>query len=119
MLISDFLDSIEGTEQEAVFLGNFVELTTDEDVKALLDKPVIGKLLGALVALGNSHSVGEFRQTEYYDGIKDWGITVFDLEKGMYSIHPGPKHLRVVFGVIAAVGIGFIAYRLFRRYRIR
>ena len=44
MLVSKYLDLIEGTEKEPVFLNSFAELTEDKDVAKLLDKPIIGKL---------------------------------------------------------------------------
>ena len=110
MLVSKYLDSVEGTEKELVFLNSFAELTEDKDVAKLLDKPIIGKLLSALIALKSSESIGAFRQTEHYKNIKDWGITVFNLEKGYISIHPGPKHIKKILAVmaIACVGLYFL-----------
>ena len=113
MLVSKYLDSIEGTEKEPILLKSLIELAEDKDVAQLLDKPLIGKLLSALVALSGSDSIEDFRQTEHYENIKDWGITVFDLEKGYYSIHPGPKHMKMIFAVMAIAGVGL--YLLKRR----
>ena len=113
MLVSKYLDSVEGTEKELVFLNSFAELTEDKDVAKLLDKPIIGKLLSALIALKNSESVEAFRQTKHYENIKDWGITVFNLEKGYISIHPGPKHIKKILAVTAITCAGL--YLLKRR----
>ena len=112
MLVSKYFDSIEGTEKEPVLLKCIVELAEDEDVAKLLDKPIIGKLLSALVDLSSSDSIDAFRQTEHYENIKDWGITVFDLEKGYISIHPGPKHMKKIFVVMAIACIGVYLLKL-------
>jgi len=112
MLVSKYFDSIEGTEKEPILLNSLIELAEDKDVAKLLDKPIIGKLLSALVALSSSDSIEVFRQTEHYEYIKDWGITVFDLEKGYFSIHPGPKHLKKIFAVIAVACVGLYLLKL-------
>ena len=112
MLISKYLDSIEGTEKEPVFLNSFAELSEDKDVAKLLDKPIIGKLLRALVALRSSDSIEAFRNTEHYENIKDWGITVFNLEKGYISIHPGPKHIKKILSVVAIACVGLYLLKL-------
>ena len=116
MVVSKYFDSIEGTEKEPVFLNSLVELAEDKDVAKLLNKPVVGKLLSALVALSSSESIEAFRQTEHYKNIKDWGITVFNLEKGYISIHPGPKHIKKILVVISIVCIGLSLYKLRKNY---
>ena len=118
MIVSDFLDSIEGTEQESIFLNNFVELVEDKDVIKLLNSPFIGKLLSVLVALGRSESIEAFRETEHYNNIKDWGIKVFDLEKGYISIHPGPKHLKRLLAALAIAGTGLLLMKIIRKYKL-
>ena len=119
MLVSKYLDSIEGTEKESIFLNHFVELAEDEDVAKVLHYPIIGKLLNALVTLGNMGDIAAFKRTEHYEAIKDWSITVFDLEKGYVSIHPGPKHLKKIFAVIAVVGVGLLLLKLRKKYKLR
>ena len=114
MLVSKYLDSIEGTEKEPVFLNSFAELTEDKDVAKLLDKPIIGKLLSALIALRCSDSIEAYKQTEHYENIKDWGITVFNLEKGYISIHPGPKHIKKLFTVMAIACVGVYLMKLIK-----
>ena len=118
MVISKYLDSIEGTEHEPTLQEGLVKLLENEDVAQLLDKPAIGKIFRALAALASAESIAEFRGTEYYDNIKDWGITVLDLEKGHISIHPGPKHMKKFFAVIAIVGCGLMLFKLYRKYRL-
>ena len=112
MLVSKYLDSIEGTEKEPVFLNSLVELADDKDIEKLLNMPIIGNLLSALVALGSSDSIEVFKQTEHYKNIKDWGITVFNLEKGYISIHPGPKHVKKILVVIAVICVGVYLFKI-------
>ncbi|MCL2400836.1 MAG: hypothetical protein FWC91_13965 [Defluviitaleaceae bacterium] len=118
MLVSMYLDSIEGTEQESVFLNHFVELAEDEDVAKVLHLPVVGKLLKALVSLGSVGNIATFKQTEHYKDIKDWGITVFDLEKGYISIHPGSKQLKKILAVAAIVWAGILLLKLRKKYKL-
>ena len=118
MIVSDYLYLIEGTEKEPMLLNSMVELTKDEDVAKVLNLPLVGKLLRALVALGASDSIATFRQTKHYEYIKDWGITVFDLKKGYISIHPGPKHLKIILPVIAIVGVGLLLLKLRKKHKL-
>jgi len=118
MIVSDYLDSIEGTEQEAVLLKAFTELTEDKDIAKVFGLPIVGKLIKALVVLGSSESIDAFRQTEHYMNIKDWGITVFDLEKGYISIHPGLQHRKKIFIAAIAIGIGIYLIRRCKKRRM-
>ena len=118
MIVSKYLDSIEGTEQEALLQKGLADITKDEDVAKLFNMPLVGKLLHAIVALGSSESIKEFKETEHYTHIKDWGITVFDLEKGYISIHPGPKHLKKIFAVLAIAGAGLLLLKLRKKNKI-
>jgi len=116
MVISKYLDSIEGTEQEQQFIqcmSNFFEM---EGVSELLDKPGIGKIFTALDVLGKSESVTEFKETEHYNNIKNWGISVFDLEKGMFSVYPGPKHIKGICTVAGVIGAGLLLFKLCKSY---
>ena len=106
MKISAYLSSIEGTEQEPLFKSKMLDLTKQDGISQLLDKPGIGKMFTALNVLGESESIEDFRQTKYYGYIKDWGIKVYDLERGYFTILPGPKHIALSIAIAAAVGIG-------------
>lgn len=118
MIVSKYLDSIEGTEKELMLINSMVELAKDEDVAKVLDLPIVGKVLSALVALGSSESIADFKQSNHYDALKDWSITVFDLEKGYVSIHPGPKHLKKIFTVAAIAGAGILLLKLRKKYKL-
>ena len=116
MTVSTYLDSVAGTEKEPLLLKAFTDLTEDEDVAKAFEVPVVGKLLKALAVLSTMESIEEFKQTEHYEHVKDWGITVFDLEKGIVSVHPGPKHMKVIFAVMAVVGLGLLLWKLKRKH---
>ena len=119
MVISKYLDSIEGTDKEPMLLKGMVELTKQEVILQLMDKPGVGVIFNALAVLGNSESIADFRRTEHYMYIKDWGITVFDLETGAVSIYPGPKHLKRV-GIVAAIaGAGLLLWKLRKKHKAK
>ena len=117
MVISKYLDSIEGTDNEAGLLKGMVSLTEQEAIAMLMDKPGIGDIFKSLAALGKSESIADFKQTEQYNVIKDWGITVYDIEKGMVSIYPGPKHLKRAFAFAAIVGAGVLLLKMYCKYK--
>ena len=117
MVISKYLESVAGTEQEPVLLRGLIKLTENEEVAKLMDMPGVGKIFTALAALGHSDSVADFMQTEDYNAIKDWGITVIDLEEGGVAIYPGPKHVKRALTVAAVAGGGLMLFKLYRKYR--
>ena len=117
MTISKFLDSVEGTEKEPMLFNGMVKLTEEESIAKLMDMPGVGSIFNALAILGRSESIAEFRETEHYNVIKDWSITVFDLENGNVSIYPGPKHLKKFFTVVAIAGTGLLLWKLHRKYK--
>jgi len=121
MIVSEYLDSIQGTEKEQqLFKG--LEILNKEDVTKALEIPIVGKMLRSAVALANAESIAAYKETEYYEQIKDWGITVFDLEKGMISIHPGPKHMKKAIPVLAVLGVALLAlilWKVKKNYRKR
>jgi hypothetical protein len=115
MEISKYLDSVEGTENEPMLIKGMLKLTEDESIAQLMDKPYVGHMFKALDALGNSENIADFKQTVHYENIKDWGITVFDAEKGFVSIYPGPKHLKKMLIVAAIAGAGLILLKLYKK----
>jgi len=119
MVISKYLDSIEGTKEEPMLIRGMVELTKQEAILQLMDKPGVGVIFNALAALGNSESIADFRQTEHYMHTKDWGITVFDFEKGFVSIYPGPKHLKRVGIAAAIVGVVLLLWKLRKKRNVK
>ena len=118
MKISAYLSSIEGTENETLFKSKMLDLTKEDGISQLLDKPGIGKIFTALAVLGESEGINEFRQTEHYGNIKDWSIKVIDLEKGYISIYPGPVHVAKFLAFTAVIGIGICLWRRKRKRKL-
>ena len=101
MTISEFLDSIETTEQEQQFIDAIANIK--DDLAQATQVPFVGELFTAILAIVDEGSIESFKQTEHFDTIKDFNISVFDIEKGYFSIWPGPKHQKIILKV--AVGI--------------
>jgi len=122
MVVSTYLDSIEGTEQEQQLLDGMVKLTAEQAIVDMMNAPGVGKIFTALDVLGKSESIAEFKETVHYNNVKDWGIQVIDIEKGYISIYPGPKHIRkicIVAGVIGGVLLGLKLSKLFKKYELK
>jgi len=102
MLLTEYLDTIEGTEQEQLFLQKLADLKNE--FAQATKVPFVGKLIRALVAFGDCESIEEFKQSEHYANIQGYNIAVMDLEKGFFSIHPGKEQLTkmAIFSAIAA-----------------
>ena len=119
MTIAKYLDSIEGTDKEPILFKGMVKLTEEESIAALMDKPGVGDIFTALAELGSSKSIADFRQTQHFNAIKDWGISVYDLEKGNISVYPGPKHLKRFFTVVAIAGAGVLLWKLHKKHKTK
>ena len=113
MLLTEYLDTIENTEQEQLFLQKLSEIKNDLAQAAKV--PFVGKMLRALVALGEVESIEEFRQSGHYENIKGFDITVSDLEKGHFSIHPGREQLTKAAKIAAIVFAAALLLCLCRR----
>ena len=115
MKFSDYLDSVENTDDEQLLKEQICKIK--EDVQPALQIPVVGKVLTAALVLGESESIEAFRQTEHYEYIKDWNIAVHDLEKGAFSLYPSDAHLKIV--KVAAMVIGGLLAFLWIRRKLR
>lgn len=113
MLLTDYLDSIENTEQEQKFLQEISELK--EPFEQASKVPVVGKLMKALVALGDSESIEEFKQSAHYAGIKGYDITFND--KGHFSINPGAEQGKKAAIIFVAIVAGLLLLWLCLRRR--
>ena len=113
MLLTEYLNSIENTEQDQLFLQKLSEIKNDIGQAAKM--PFIGKLIRALMAMGDSESIKEFKQSEHYENIAGFNITVSDLEKGHFSIYPGAAHGKKIAKVLAIAGAGLLLLWLCRR----
>ena len=112
MYVWEYLINVEDTADEQTLLRVLRETMCGEAYEGIMKAarvPVIGKILKALIALGESDSIAEFRQTEHYENIKFWNIKVVDLEKGHFQIQPSVEQW-IKFGKITAVIVGFVAF---------
>jgi len=114
MLITEYLHSIENTEQEQEFLQQLAELK--QYFVGAANVPFAGEKIRALIALGDSDSIGEFKQTEFFARLEGWNISFHP--GGGFSIYPGKDEMlkaAVFIGCIIAAVI--ILKRIFRRRR--
>ena len=101
MLLTDYLDTIENTQQEQQFMQHLAELK--EHFVPATKIPFVGRMIRALVALGDCGSVTEFKQSEHYPNIRGYNITLMDLEKGYFSITPGREQLAKVIPILGTI----------------
>jgi len=112
MLFSEYLDTIEGTEDEARL---FEQIDTFKDEIAQgANIPVVGKIVAAILALREFNSVAEFRQSDHYQHVAGWYCTI-DLDKGIFSLQPGPKFWKKVSIVCGIVSAGLLALWVWRK----
>jgi hypothetical protein len=116
MLFTEFLDSIQGTEQEARFLEVLAKIRNE--IKQVTRVPFVGKLFEALVALDGYASIAAFKQDECYENVQGWDVSV-NLDKGLFSIYPGAEMREKIFKFIAIVGAVKLLLWLWIRSRRR
>jgi len=115
MKFADYLDLVENTEDEQLLLKNAAEIR--DDIAKVTWIPIVGKILTALIVLGECENIAEFRQSEQYDVIKDWNIEVSDIKKGHFSLYPSDAHLQIIKTVIIVVGAVLTLLWLRRKLR--
>ena len=106
MRFSQLCDRAENTGQEQQLLQIFKqeELKKAENVFVKLTRiPIIGKLFSAVIALGDYESITSFKQSEYYNNIKDWNFDI-DFDKKSFSIGPSEEQQRKAMKVLAIIG---------------
>jgi hypothetical protein len=113
MSLAEYLDSIANTEQEQQFLLKLSELK--EEFGQIAKTPFVGKLFRALVVLGDSESIEEFKQSEHYENIKGFDIRVKNLEKGHFNIYPGKAQRKAMVKLSAVVAIGLLLIIFLRK----
>ena len=106
MLLTDYLLSIVGTEEEQVFLRELSKLK--DDFAEVTTVPVVGDLFAALVALCDGGNLETFAQTPHFASLEGFNITVKDLEKGHFSIYPGTAMLKKAALFLGAVFAGIL-----------
>jgi len=113
MLFTVYLDSIENTEKEQQFLETVLAAKIGFEMAGKL--PFVGKLMRALVALGEAQSIEEFKQSEHYESIVGYNISGVNLEKGYFNVTPGRDTMINVAKVAAIVFAVILLLRLCRR----
>ena len=112
MLLTEFLDSAQNTEQEARLFEVLIPIKNE--IAKLTGVPVVGKLFSALVALCDLESIEAFKQSEHYQNIKGWDVSA-NLEKGLFSVYPGAESRRKIFKALALIGTAVFLLCLWRR----
>ena len=117
MRFSKYCDMVENTEQEQQLL-QFLKEDEMQTAKQALAKivrfPFVGKLCAALVALIDTDSLAEFRQSSHYHSIKDFNID-FDYEKRDLDIDPGDEQMAQIKKVLLMIGASFALLLLCRK----
>ena len=106
MRFSQFCDVAENTEQEQQLLQFFKQddMGPVESVFAKMSNvPIIGKLFTALIALSNYDSIAAFKQSEYYQNLKDWNFDI-DFDKKSLYIRPNDEQLKKALKILAIIG---------------
>jgi len=114
MLFADYLQSIEGTEQEQEFFDNLKELGTALE-ETPPNIPIAGKLVNAMKVLCECSDVAEFTGKDEYHVLAGWNITLGDGVS--FNLTPGPEHKKKIFKVLAIIGGVLLALWLFKRRR--
>jgi len=114
MIFSEYLDSVENTEQESKLIE---QLGMIKDGAAWVVRiPLIGKSINALIALADSENIEAFKQSEHYSYLKDWNVTVFDHESAAISISPSDKIKGKIAKVLVLVGAAMLLMWLCRKF---
>ena len=108
MRFSQFCDTIENTEQEQKLFQflkqDFVAPPLKEHSAKLKRIPILGKLLTAFIALADSESIAEFRQSKHYKHIMNWDVK-FDFDAENYlSLNPSDLQKKKIVKILAIVG---------------
>ena len=122
MKFSDYCDKIENTPEEQELLEFMRNDASMQEAWEVFEKmqhvPVLGKVLTALDVLSESESIAAFRETEHYPNLMNWNIS-FDAEKCHFSLSPGPKHMEVIKGIAAVIGLVVALLVVCRKWRKR
>ena len=114
MIFTEYLESVENTEQEP----RLIELISKHknDFAQAARVPLAGKPINALIALGDCGSIEAFKKSEFYRDIEGWDVYI-NLDSGHISMYPGAKTRKKIFKALAIVGVGAFSLWLYRGYR--
>ena len=121
MSFVEFLNQIEGTEQEQQLYEEIEKIKgqVGENLDQTMKIPVVGKLFGAILALAEIGSIAEFKESEHYAAVHGWDCKI-DLEKGSFNLYPGPEMRKQLFKVLIIVGVAiFLIIRWIKKRRNR
>jgi len=118
MLLTDYLDEIQGTQQETDFIEKLNQPEIKQAFTAASKVPVVGKMMAALVALADC-SIGEIKDSSHYAALEGYEIKI-DPNTDGFSIMPGSamkKQMLIIAGVVVAIIAAFIIWRKIRKKR--
>ncbi|MCL2235710.1 MAG: hypothetical protein FWB98_04615 [Defluviitaleaceae bacterium] len=120
MRLNEYLLSIEGTEDEGK-LFEALEKTgeSEEELAAMTQIPVAGKLFIALSELYEIGSIAEFKQTPHFDECNNWSAKI-DFDKDTFMLYPGPEMRKKIFialGIFVGAIVGLVMLIKFLRRR--
>ena len=107
MRFNEYLESIQGTEQEEKLfeLVNKFKDDIGEAQEQVSQVPVLGKIVNAVAFLVECGNVEDYLESEHAQLLQGWDVKA-DLDKGIFNVYPG-KEIRMklfaVLGVAAAV----------------
>jgi hypothetical protein len=118
MIFAQFCDTAENTEQEQRLLQFFKsdDMKPVEEVFTKMARvPIVGKILKALVALGDYESIAAFRLSEHYQNLKDWNFNI-DFDKKSMSVTPNDEQKKKAMKVLAVIGVIITLIILCRKF---
>jgi len=122
MKFSQLCDRVENTEQEQQLL-QFFKCDDMKEVANIFKKmtrvPVFGKLFSAVIALGDYESISSFKQSKYYNNIKDWNFEINFGDKKSLSIGPSELQQKKAMKIFAVVSIIITLIILYRKFCYR
>ncbi|MCL2217574.1 MAG: hypothetical protein FWB91_11235 [Defluviitaleaceae bacterium] len=116
MLFTEYLDSVENTDDEARLLEEIAKFK--DDLAQAVSVPLVGKIVRAIAALGELGSIEAFKQSEHYHYIEGWDASI-DLDKGMFSLYPGAEQRKTILKILAFIGAGIFFLWLFCKCKRR
>jgi len=109
MLLTQYLDSIANTQDEARFLQELEKIKGP--FSQMSQVPLVGKMFTALAALGECESIEGFKESCHYGSLEGWDIYV-NLDSGMFSIYPGPEQRKKLFKILGIAAAGLLVLGL-------
>ena len=113
MKLSKYLDSIQNTENEELFLQKLSDI--NKDLVKATGVPFIGKKIHSVITLGNAKSIGDFKQTHHFEVIKDWSIYVPDLKNGQIYLNYFPTEAKILLSIFVIAAVVMTVLRILKK----